>query len=241
MKALLIKEIRSYLSSVIGYASILVFLITTGLFIWVFPGNNNILEMGDATLQSFFSQAPGILMFLIPAITMRYFAEEKRAGTIELLTTKPISDLQIVLSKYLAGCFLTFITLLPTLVYYVSICYMGEVTGNIDHPSTIGSYLGLLLLSMTFVAIGTMSSSIANNQVIAFIIGLFFNFLFYAGFTIIASIIRPPLDYVFLKISMLEHFIAIKRGIIDSRDIIYFFSVIILTLYITKVVFSHKK
>ena len=236
MKALLVKEIRYYLSSIIGYAAIAVFLITSGFFVWVFSGNNNIIEMGEASLQSFFSQAPGILMFLFPAFTMRCFAEEKRTGTIELLSTKPITLFQIILSKYLAASFLAILTIFPTLVYYISVFNMGETLGNIDHPSTIGSYLGLILLSITFVAIGLLASSLSRNQVIAFLLALFFNFFIYVGFSFLATIAANPMDYFLIKMSMMDHFVSLQRGILDSRDLLYFISIICFTLYLTRAV-----
>ena len=152
MKALLFKEIRSYLSSIIGYTAMGVFLLSSGFFVWVYPGSNNIIDMGESNLQPFFSQAPGILMFLFPAFTMRCFAEEKKSGTLEILITQPVSIFQIILSKFFAASFLAIITILPTLIYYISVSQMGEITGNIDHPTTIGGYLGLILLSISYVA-----------------------------------------------------------------------------------------
>jgi ABC-2 type transport system permease protein len=241
MKALLIKEIRSYLSSIVGYSAIIVFLLTSGFFVWVYSGNNNIIEMGEASLKSFFYQAPGILIFLFPAFTMRCFAEEKRTGTFELLATKPVSIFQIILSKYFAASILAILTILPTLVYYISIYFMGETTGNIDHSSTIGSYLGLILLSISFVAIGLLASSLAKNQVIAFLLGLFFNFSFYVGFSFLASYVGSPLDFFLVKMSMMEHFISLQRGVVDSRDLLYFISIILFTLFLTKSILSLKK
>ena len=240
MKALFLKEIRSYLSSIIGYVAICVFLITSGFFVWILPGVNNIIDMGESSLQTFFSQAPGILMFLFPAFTMRCFAEEKKSGTLELLITQPISIFKIILSKYLAASVLAVLTILPTLIYYASINKMGEIQGNIDHPSTIGSYLGLILLSVTFVSIGILASSLSKNQVIGFLLGLFLNFLIYVGFTYLAVFAGDPIDYYLMKLSMLDHFNSLQRGIIDSRDIIYFISLIVLNLYLTKTVLRSK-
>ncbi len=240
MYPLFIKEIKSFLSSIIGYASIIVFLVSTGFFLWIFPGNNNVIEMGDASLGVFFNIAPSILMFLIPAFTMKLFAEENRAGTIEILMTKPISIFKIVIAKFLAASFLIIITLLPTLIYYSSVYYLGNPVGNIDHASTIGSYLGLVMLGMTFASIGIFASSISSNQVIAFLIGLFLCFIFYLGFTFIASIFGNPLDYYLLNLSMIEHFTSIKRGVIDSRDLIYFLSVILFFLLSTKTIIQSK-
>ncbi|MDG1239020.1 MAG: ABC transporter permease subunit [Flavobacteriales bacterium] len=236
MKALFLKEIRSYLGSIIGYTAMAVFLISSGFFVWIFPGSNNIIDMGESSLQTFFSQAPGILMFLFPAFTMRCFAEEKKTGTLEILMTQPISIFQIIFSKFLAASFLAIITILPTLIYYISVYQMGEIVGNIDHPTTVGGYLGLILLSITFVAIGVFASSLSKNQVIAFLLGLFFNFFIYLGISYIAVFVGNPLDYYLIKLSMLDHFNALHRGIIDSRDLIYFISLIFLALFLTKTV-----
>jgi ABC-2 type transport system permease protein len=171
---------------------------------------------------------------------MRCFAEETKTGTLELLITQPISIFKIILSKYLAASFLAVLTILPTLIYYISVYQMGEITGNIDHPSTIGGYLGLLLLSITYVAIGILASSLSKNQVIGFLLGLFFNFIIYVGFSYLAVFVGDPLDYYLMNLSMLDHFTALQRGIIDSRDIAYFLSVIFFTLYLTKIVLKKK-
>ena len=240
MYPLFIKEIKSFFSSIIGYASILVFLITNGFFLWVFQ--NNIIEMGEASLYMFFSIAPIILMFLVPAFTMKLFSEEKRSGTIELLMTKPISNIKIVLAKFLAASFLVFIALIPTLVYYISIIYMAEPIGNVDHSSTIGSYLGLLMLGMAFASIGLFSSSVSNNQVIAFLTGVFLCFIFYSGLTNFAALIdTAPIDLYLQKLSMIEHFNSIKKGVIDSRDILYFFSIMFFFVLSTKTILQYKK
>ena len=172
-------------------------------------------------------------MFLFPAFTMRCFAEEKKSGTLETLITQPISIFQIIISKFLAASFLAVLTILPTLIYYLSVSQMGEIPGNIDHPTTIGGYLGLILLSITFVAIGVFASSLSKNQVIAFLLALFFNFLLYLGISYMAVFVGNPLDYYLIKLSMVDHFNALQRGIIDSRDIIYFISIIFITLYLT--------
>jgi ABC-2 type transport system permease protein len=167
---------------------------------------------------------------------MRCFAEEKKTGTLEILMTQPISIFQIIFSKFLAASFLAIITILPTLIYYISVYQMGEIVGNIDHPTTVGGYLGLILLSITFVAIGVFASSLSKNQVIAFLLGLFFNFFIYLGISYIAVFVGNPLDYYLIKLSMLDHFNALHRGIIDSRDLIYFISLIFLALFLTKTV-----
>ena len=156
-------------------------------------------------------------------------------GTVKFESSKKFasSQVQIIISKFLAASFLAVLTILPTLIYYLSVSQMGEIPGNIDHPTTIGGYLGLILLSITFVAIGVFASSLSKNQVIAFLLALFFNFLLYLGISYMAVFVGNPLDYYLIKLSMVDHFNALQRGIIDSRDIIYFISIIFITLYLT--------
>jgi ABC-2 type transport system permease protein len=240
MYALLIKEIRSFLSSLIGYVVITVFLLLMGLFMWVFPGN--VLESGFANLEVLFWNAPYIFMFLIPAICMRSFSEEKRSGTIELLFTRPITDFQIILAKYLAGVVLVLISLLPTFIYYYSILQLGDPVGNLDRGGTWGSYVGLLLLGSGFVAIGIFASAISTNQVIAFIIAIFFCFFTYIGFEMIGSYeMMGQFDSFVINLGINEHYISMRRGVIDSRDLIYFFSLISLFLLATKTVLASRK
>jgi ABC-2 type transport system permease protein len=235
MKALYIREIRGFLNSLVGYISVAVFLVTTGLFLWFFQSAYNILDYGEASLDAFFDVAPLIFMFLIPAITMRMFSEEKRTGTIELLLTKPISDTQIILAKYLAGTTLVLISLLPTLVYYYAIIELGEPKGNIDHAGTWGAYLGLFLLGAVFVAIGVFSSSITNNQVVAFLFSVIICFIVFIGFQFIADTLPAPWDLFFIQLSVQEHYLSLQKGVIDSRDVIYYLSVIALFIILTKV------
>ena len=181
MIALLRKEISSFLTSLIGYSVITIFLLAIGLFLWVFPGNFNILDAGFASLESLFVIAPWVFMFLIPAITMRSFAEEQRTGTIELLLTRPLSEWQIITAKYLAGLLLVIISVLPTVVYYFSLKSLGNPVGNIDSGGTWGSYLGLIFLGGSFVSIGLFASSLTENQIVSFLIGFFLCFFFYAA------------------------------------------------------------
>ncbi|MCB0819767.1 MAG: ABC transporter permease subunit, partial [Bacteroidetes bacterium] len=182
MISLLRKEIGGFLSSLIGYIVITVFLLAMGLFLWVFPGNFNILDAGFASLETLFVFAPWIFMFLIPAITMRSFAEEKRTGTIELLLTRPLSEWQIILAKYLAGLLLVIIAVAPTVVYYFSLQSLGNPPGNVDSGGTWGSYAGLIFLGGAFVSIGLFASSISENQIVSFILAFFLCFICYAGF-----------------------------------------------------------
>lgn len=188
MKALYFKEIRSFLSSIIGYIFILIFLITSGLFHWVISYNTNLLEGSESDLIPFFNLSPLIFLILIPAITMRSIAEERRTGTIELLFTRPISDLKILLAKYFAGVTLLVITLIPTIVFYISMHFLGNPVGIIDDGATITSYIGLILLGSTFVAIGIFASSITSSQIVAFILAMFLCWIFYDGLTLFGII-----------------------------------------------------
>lgn len=242
MWALLRKEIRSFLSSVIGYVVIAVFLLLTGLFMWGFPGNLQVLDGGYATLSTLFYVAPWVFMFLVPAITMRSFSEEKRTGTIELLFTRPLTDLQIIISKFLAGLVLVFLSLLPTLVYYYSVYQLGNPVGNIDQGGTWGSYLGLLFLGAGFTAIGIFSSAISDNQVVAFILALFLCFVCYSGLEQIASFeLLGTFDRFVQKLSIAVHYDSMSRGVIDTRDVTYFISLSGIFIVLTKTVLQSRK
>jgi ABC-2 type transport system permease protein len=242
MLSLYLKEIKSYLSSVLGYIFIGVFLIVTGLFIWVFPNINNVFFSGLADLQGLFNISKFLFLFLVPAITMRTFAEERRQGTMELLLTKPLSDNQIIIAKFLSCLTLLIISLLPTLVYIISVYNLGNPIGNIDMGSTWGSYLGLALLGSTFIAIGIFASSITNNQIIAFILAAPLCFILYFGFDFIYSFDSLGSFGYFIKtIGIDHHYTAISRGVIDTRDVIYFLSVIFIFLFGTRIVLISRK
>ncbi|MCB0409926.1 MAG: gliding motility-associated ABC transporter permease subunit GldF [Flavobacteriales bacterium] len=242
MLTLINKEIRSFLGSLIGYIVIAIFLTTIGLFLWIFPGETNVLDAGYATIDPLFYIAPWVFMFLIPAITMRLFSEESRTGTIELLLTKPLTDFQIVFAKYLAGFSLVLFSLLPTLVYFYSVYNLGSPVGNIDMGGTIGSYFGLLFLGSVFVAIGLFSSAITNNQIISFIVAVFLCFFTYIGFDSISSLkMLGPIDDLIIKLGINSHYISMSRGVIDTRDVIYFLGIISLFLLFTKTSLSSRK
>lgn len=245
MFTLYLKEIRSFLSSVIGYLVIGVFITLIGLFLWLIPteaNGSNILENGFASIDPLFIIAPWVYLFLIPAITMRSFSEEKKAGTIELLLTRPLTDLQIVLAKYLAGFTLVIISLLPTLIYYYTVYTLGYPKGNIDQGGTIGSYIGLLMLGAGFVSIGIFASSIAENQVIAFIIAVLLSFFSYIGFDFIAqSGWFGRYDALVKGLGINEHYISMSRGVIDTRDMLYFISLIVIFNLFTKLVLESRK
>ena len=236
------KEINSFFSSLIGYIVIGVFLIVMGLFIWVFP-DTNILDYGYATLDSLFAIAPNILMFLIPAITMRSFAEETQSGTIELLATRPLTDLEIILAKYFANLFLVFFAILPTLLYYYTVHQLGSPVGNVDSGAMWGSYIGLLLLGGTFVAIGIFASSLTNNQIVSFILAVFLCFFFFMAFDLLSNFgsFVGKIDDLVEKIGINYHYTSISRGLIDTRDIIYFLSFIVGFLMMTKTAMERRK
>lgn len=232
MKALYFKEIRSFLSSIIGYTFIIIFLVTSGLFHWVISYNTNLLEGSEADLIPFFNLSPLIFLILIPAITMRSIAEERRTGTIELLFTRPISDLNIILAKYFAGVTLLVITLIPTIIYYVSIHFLGSPVGIIDDGATITSYIGLILLGSVFVAIGLFASSITNSQIVAFILAMFLCWIFYDGLTLLGSFnLMGDFDYIIKYCGLSFHYDSIKRGVIDTSDLVYFIGLITIFIF----------
>ncbi|HKR04023.1 MAG TPA: gliding motility-associated ABC transporter permease subunit GldF [Bacteroidia bacterium] len=243
MLSLLQKEINSFLNSLIGYIVILVFLLTIGLFLWVFPATDfNVFESGYANIDSLFIITPWVYMFLIPAITMRLFAEEKKSGTIELLLTRPLTELQVILAKYFAGVLLVFFSLLPTLVYYVCIYNLALPTGNVDSGAIWGSYLGLLFLGAGFTAIGVFASSLTDNQVIAFVIALFFCFICYAGFNSISQFISGGFfGSIIYNLGINAHYTSMSRGVIDTRDVIYFISIIAFFIMCTRIVLESRK
>jgi len=242
MFALLKKEISGFLGSLIGYVVICVFLITIGLLLWVFPFNSNILNSGYAGIDPLFILAPWVFMFLIPAVTMRSFAEEKKTGTIELLLTHPLSDLEIILAKYFASIALVILALLPTLIYYISVSRLGNPPGNIDNGRTWGSYLGLLFLAAGFVSIGVFASSISNNQVISFIFAVILCFFCYSGITFIGQYISSGIVGNFIQsIGVSMHYSSMSRGVIDSRDVIYFASISIAFILMTRTSLESRK
>ncbi|OAD44787.1 gliding motility-associated ABC transporter permease subunit GldF [Polaribacter atrinae] len=238
MIAILKKEFNSFFASPIAYLVIGVFLLLNGLFLWVFKGDFNILNAGFADLNSFFFFAPWVFLFLIPAITMKSFADEFNSGTIELLKTKPISDWQIVLGKFAASLLLVIVALVPTLTYIYTIYQLGNPAGNIDFGSTIGSYLGLLFLAATYTSIGLFTSTLSKNQIVAFILGVLITFFLFYGFDVISDTLGG--DLTIKKMGLNEHFKSISRGVIDTRDIVYFLSVTIFFLFITKTRLDHE-
>ncbi len=242
MYALFKKEISNFLGSLIGIMVVVVFLLITGLFLWVFQSDFNVMTFGYANLDSLFILAPWVFLFLVPAVTMRSFAEERRTGTIEMLLTKPLSDWQIVTGKYFAGVVLVIMALLPTLIYYISVYQLSLPVGNVDNGGFWGSYIGLFFLSATFVSIGLFCSSVTNNQILAFILSVFLCGFLYLGFDLIYSMaLFGKVDLFIQQLGMANHYSSMSRGVIDTRDLIYFLSVIVLFLSLTKLTLSIRK
>ncbi|NCA87096.1 MAG: gliding motility-associated ABC transporter permease subunit GldF [Clostridia bacterium] len=242
MITLLKKEVSTFLSSLIGYIVITVFLLINGLFLWVFASDFNIPDYGYASLEGLFMIAPFVFLFLIPAITMRSFADEKRSGTIELLFTRPLSDNSIILAKYFAGVVLVFFSLLPTLIYAWSVFQLGMPKGNLDTGAMWGSYVGLLFLGATFVAIGLFSSSLTSNVIVSFIIAVFLSLFFYVGFDFIHSLeLFGSVDLFVKSLGINTHYISMSRGVIDTRDLIYFVSIIAFFILITRISLESRK
>lgn len=222
--------------------AITVFLLVLGLFMFIFP-DTNILDFGFATLDSFFNIAPYIFMFLIPAITMRSMAEEINSGTIELLVTRPVTEMQIVLGKYLAALTLVFIALLPTLIYFFTVYQLAQPAGNIDVGGILGSYFGLFFLCAVFVSIGIFSSAITANQIVAFILGVFLCFFIYLAFDSLAQLssVVGSSDYLIENLGLNAHYHAMSRGVIDTRDVVYFISVLAFFLLSTRTTLSSRR
>ncbi len=241
MLKILSKEISSYLNSLIAYIVISVFLTGIGLLMWVFP-ETNVLDYGFADMETLFSFSPYVFLFLIPAVTMRLFAEEKKTGTLELLFTQPVTDFQIILAKYFSALIIVIFALVPTLIYYFSIYQLGQAVGNIDTAGVVGSYIGLILLGAVFTAIGIFASSITENQIVAFIIAVFLCFFFYSGFSSIAAIDVWGKNSNFLdQLGLLYHYNALSKGLIDARNVVYLLSLTVVMLLLTHVIISSRK
>jgi ABC-2 type transport system permease protein len=226
------KELRQFFNSLTGYIAIIVFLLVNGLMLFVFE--NNIFDFGYSTLDRFFQLSPWILLLLIPAITMRSFADEFKAGTYEILQTRPLSRSQVIAGKYFGSLIVVLTALLPTIIYIFSVQKLSSNEG-IDAGATIGSYIGLVFLASVFTAVGICSSSFTNNSVVAFIVSLIGCALLYYGFSAISRLpgLSGGADYYVEMAGIDFHYRSISRGVIDTRDVIYFITVIILFLSIT--------
>lgn len=241
MFSILRKEIRSFLSSLIAIIVIVVFLIANGLFLWVFK-ETNILDQGYANIDPLFELAPIIFIFLISAITMRSFSEEKKNGTFETLTTKPVTDISILLGKYFAGLIIVIFSILPTLIYYYTVDKLSIPEGNVDTGAMWGSYLGLVMLSAGYVSIGLFASVITDNQIVSFIVSMFLCFFFYSVFDYLGSFdFMKNSEFYIEWLGISHHYRNISRGIVDTRDIVYFVSLIVFFIWLTKIIFNSRK
>jgi ABC-2 type transport system permease protein len=227
MFAIFKKEINGFFSSLTGYIVIIVFLLVNSLFMWVFPGEWNIFDSGYAGLETLFFLSPWLFLFLVPAVTMRMIAEEKRLGTIELIYSRPISERELIWGKYLASVVLVLLALLPGIIYYVSVYLLGDTPGNLDKGGTIGAFIGLFFLASVYASVGIFASSLTDNQVIAFIIAVLICFILFMGFDSFAYL--PGLkniDEFVIRLGINEHYKSVSRGVIDIRDVAYFAAVV---------------
>lgn len=232
MKSILLREIKGFFGSLVGYMVIVIFLIVNGLFLWVFEGNFNIPQSGFADLEPFFRLAPWVMIFLIPAVTMKSFSEELKQGTIEILLTKPLSVWHVVLGKFFAAVILIVIALIPTLIYVWVLAEYSLVNASMDIGSLAGSYMGLLFLAASYAAIGVFSSTLSENQIVSFLVAVILCLLFYLGMEEVAKLLGGGFSNI-EKLGMQYHFKSIGRGVIDTRDLLYFVSLSILFLSLT--------
>ena len=241
MLAILNKEVSGFFSSLIAYVAIGVFLLALALFLWVFP-DTSILEYGYASLESLFRITPYVFMFFIPAVTMRSFAEEKKEGTFELLATQPLSDWEIVMGKFGACMIIVLAALIPTFIWYVVVYLLGAPQGNADQGAVIGSYLGLFMLGAAFVAIGIFASSITINQIISFVVAIFLCFFFYEGFDALSGILSlQHIEVYLMALGISGHYQSVSRGVLDTRDLVYFISIVALFLLLTKTIVGGRR
>lgn len=237
MLAIYKKEISGFFSSLTGYIVIIVFLLVNSLFMWVFPGELNIFDSGYAGLDTLFFLSPWVFLFLVPAVTMRMIAEEKRLGTIELLYSKPVTEREIIWGKYFAAVTLVLLSLLPCLVYYFSVWFLGDTPGNLDKGGTWGAFIGLFFLAAVYASAGIFASSLTDNQVVAFILAVLICFVIYMGFDSLAYLpgLRKIDEFV-IGLGINEHYKSMSRGVIDISDVAYFIAVSFIFNEATKLV-----
>lgn len=239
MKGLLKNEIKMFFSNITGYLVIAIYLISNSLILWIIPGNNNVFDNGIVSINPLFQISPWLFLFLIPAITMRSFAEEKRLGTLELLLTKPLSETQIILSKFFASLIVVILAIIPSLVFYFSVMNMSS-EGEIDNGAVIGSYLGLIMLSAVYASIGIWASANTDSQIIAFLLAGIVSFVFYTGFELISQLL--PISYSWIsKFGIQMHYNSISRGVLDTSDFIYFIGLVLVFINLTRwILFKNK-
>ncbi len=242
MKSILLKEIRSFFSSLVGYIVIILFILISGLFMWILP-DTNMFDYGYASMEKFFSFAPWILIFLIPAITMRMLADEYKSGTIEMLSTKPLKEGSIITGKFWASFILVCICLLPTLLYVLTLESLAVTANNLDTGGIIGSYIGMLFLIGAFTAIGLFCSSLTDNQIIAFLVAVFLNFILFQGFESLSELpsFSGGADYIVSQLGLQFHYKSISQGVLDTRDLIYFASISLLFLFASRLFLQKRK
>ena len=242
MYSLFKKEINTFFSHTSGIIIVVSYILTNGAFLWVFSSDFNILDSGFTQMNGLFSLSPFLFLVFIPALTMRLFSDEYKEGTIEILQTSPISNIKLVLSKYFSGLTIVWLAIIPTIVYYFSFYKLSETVGNIDTAGVIGSYIGLFLLSSVFVSIGVYASSTSKNQITSFVIAIFLSAFFYLGWDLIANEISSgKIQLVISYLGIDSHYNSLSRGVIDSRDIIYFLSLNIIFIQLTSHTISKRK
>jgi ABC-2 type transport system permease protein len=242
MFAIFRKEISGFFSSLTGYIVILVFLLINSLFMWVFPGEWNIFDTGYAGLDTLFFLSPWVFLFLVPAVTMRMIAEEKRLGTMELIYSRPITERGIIWGKYLASILLVLLALLPGLIYYISVYILGETPGNLDKGGTLGAFTGLFLLASVYASAGIFASSVTDNQVVAFIFAVLICFFLFMGFDSFAYLPGlKKIDEFVIRLGINEHYKSVSRGVLDIKDVVYFFAVAMIFNEATRLVLLSRK
>lgn len=239
MLSLFLKEINAFFGSLLGYLVLSLFLVALGLIVWVFP-ETSVLEYGYADLEALFTYTPYVFTFLVPAISMRAIADERKTGTWELLRTSPLSLVQIILAKYLALLCLVFVALLPTLLYFYSIVQLGNPVGNLDQAGFFGSWIGMIMIGAVFAAVGLFASSLTSQQVVAFVLGVFLCFVLYFGFSALADMQLGNLSYLASDLSLSVHYTNLSRGVVDSTDIFFLFGMIWLFLGGSVLVLKNK-
>jgi ABC-2 type transport system permease protein len=231
MWALAKKEFNAFFQSSTGVLILCVYLGMNAAFLWLMSGPFNLLDSGYAQLDGLFMLSPWVFLFLLPAIAMRMLAEERRSGTLEWLLTKPLSEWQIVLGKWLAGMMLVLLALLPTVIYALSLYQLGNPIGNLDFGSTLGSYLGLLFLASTYLSLSLLTSAMTDNPIVAFVLGMLLCLIFYAGFDQLAAFqLFKSQSLLVLNLGISEHYTSISRGVVDSRDVLYFLGLSMVSL-----------
>jgi len=242
MFAIFRKEISGFFSSLTGYIVIIVFLLINSLFMWVFPGEWNIFDSGYAGLDTLFFISPWVFLFLVPAVTMKMIAEERRLGTIELIYSRPITERGIIWGKYLASVLLVLLALLPGLIYYITVYMLGESPGNLDKGGTLGAFIGLFFLASVYASAGIFASSVTDNQVIAFILSVLICFFLFIGFDSFAYLPGlKKLDEFVIRLGINEHYKSVSRGVLDVKDAVYFMAVAMIFIEATRLVLLSRK